>query len=812
MNNESRIENQYSQASIATADNLRNIANTLMANDVSRLTLPEVDRAINIVSDMVPAGNVPGVILNGLARLSGKRPTDKAVKRDVNLLFRGVSQVLDQAVYGALFAGPAAVIWGYQNLLKLAGKAPEDAFPEGTWQFYVDYALREDTARHTNETHGFDSLLSEHRIHLSKTDRVTAWVMTAIHVLEQYPELLENEWRERIFTRMLYQQMTDTTRAQEFAKLYSQWERQRPYGRRADSGQDSYPVYRQHLFDKFIREALATIPATKLQVWRQNVEEFMVEALPAYVRQMSILSYLDPDEFGETRTPYPLEKAQIGIIHEGAYYLIPVMQNSQTLTDITTVRSQIAAILQGAVQAPPARLNRLARIKRANLKGLRKSLGQDTQSSLDALQYASILINTDIQKANLPLADIRQTERGIGDHALTIFDTGKTFVFDQSHIYFDGAWGAALAEIMTNEALSWARYLATLPEAQASTRNVQALHINWQASDEQRISRTATIQNESTAESDQVNIQAILSLRKTFKQRSDLLQLTVNDLLVLYRAIHAVTYKPSQDIVTQLEALSHKRDTQNAASNALEALSNQDNPAILIPVDASPYSPSERLYPMSFEVPLYDLDLLELHEQTISALDAYRNTSGDRTEAYQRFDNLQRQYLATLAGFGAVLSKAKDIATSGESASVGTIKLLAHMPPALQRLLDGIPSRVDILNDIIKGKEVFSNVGAVAPTSTLTRFITAKDDNEKKTLAWGVITDAQRTMRISLRDFRPHVGLLLRAGEEKLAQRITQDYLDAYVTGLNHYIRELRRITLASRETRMATGLELLDE
>jgi hypothetical protein len=140
----------------------------------------------------------------------------------------------------------------------------------------------------------------------------------------------------------------------------------------------------------------------------------------------------------------------------------------------------------------------------------------------------------------------------------------------------------------------------------------------------------------------------------------------------------------------------------------------------------------------------------------------------------------------------------------GEGASVGTIKLLAHMPTPLQRLLDQIPGRFDILNDIIKGREVFSNVGAVAPSSTLTRFITAKDDNDKKTLAWGVITDAQGVMRISLRDFRPHVGLLVAIGRKDLAVRIAQDYLDTYAHGLNAYVRDLRRITLASRETRLA--------
>ncbi|MEW5961001.1 MAG: hypothetical protein AB1801_25015, partial [Chloroflexota bacterium] len=188
-------------------------------------------------------------------------------------------------------------------------------------------------------------------------------------------------------------------------------------------------------------------------------------------------------------------------------------------------------------------------------------------------------------------------------------------------------------------------------------------------------------------------------------------------------------------------------------------------------------------------------DLLNLHNQVITALEAYDRQGGNRSALYAEFDHLQRTYLAALAGFGAVMSKAKEIAVAGESAGVGTIKLLAHMPTPLQRMLDAVPGRFDVLNDIIKGREVLSNVGAVAPASTLTRFITAKDDNDKKTLAWGVITDAQSVMRISLRDFRPHVGLLDNIGHKDLATRMVQDYLDAYARGLNDFITDLRRIT-----------------
>ncbi|MCB0227038.1 MAG: hypothetical protein KDI02_25290, partial [Anaerolineae bacterium] len=195
------------------------------------------------------------------------------------------------------------------------------------------------------------------------------------------------------------------------------------------------------------------------------------------------------------------------------------------------------------------------------------------------------------------------------------------------------------------------------------------------------------------------------------------------------------------------------------------------------------------------------------HQHCIDALDSYATGTGDRAAHYTNFDKIQRTYLTALAGFGTVLSRAKDIATAGESASVGAIKLLAHMPASLQRMFDNIPDRIDILNDIIRGGEILANIGAVSPTSTLTRYLAAKDDHDKKVFVWGVATDATGVMRITLRDFRPHVQQLIRADQKELAIRLAQDYLDAYADGLNTYIRDLQRITETSRETRL-TKLE----
>ena len=777
----------YAEASIKTTDNLRTMSRSLVLSDLSHLTLPEIDAVVDVVARLVPAGNVPGVILNGLARLAGRKPPHDSIKRDINLLFKGIEQTLDKATYGAFFMGPAAVIWGYQNLLKLAGKVPEDAFPEGTWQFYVDYALREDTARHTNETHGFDTLLSQHHIRLSAVDRATAWVMAAIQCLHQYDALLENEWRERVYLRLLAEITSDGPDATRYARLPRDWAKQRPYRRGADAGSDeAYPLYRRRLFDHFLAEATHDLPRNLRHAWQERALSAEANELPAYQQQMTILAYLDPGPYNETRTPFPLEKAHVGVIHRGRYTPIPACApGTNHPADVHTVRQQIAAMRHTPPQAPPTQLTALATMQRAALVNLRAQLNPSFVNDLDALRAMPILLNCDLHPRHLPLAELRQAERGVGDHALTCFDTGETMVFDQSHIFFDGAWGAALAEIMTNEALAWAVYLDSLPAAHPGNTHPTTLVFPLQMGEQERIRQAPRIIPEANAESDAVSLKAILALRKLMKRRNDLLRLTVNDLFILCRAIHAVTYQPDPALVAELEGLARDGRTQPAAKAALEALGERANPAIVIPVDASQCSPRDRLYPMTFEVPLADLDLPDLYRQTVKALDAYNHAVGDRSGPYAEFDRLQRAYLATLAGFGEVMSRAKEIANAGESASVGAIKLLAHMPTPLQRMLDQVPSRFDVLNDIIKGREVFSNVGAVAPTSTLTRFITAKDDNEKKTLAWGVITDAQGVTRISLRDFRPHVALLVACGCKDLATRIV---LDPYMMQVRHLL------------------------
>jgi len=87
------------------------------------------------------------MILSGLARLSERRPPPKMVRRDLNLLFKGVEQTLDKAVFTAFFAGPAAVI-GLINICLSWPVKTRRGVPGRNLAILCEYALREDTARH----------------------------------------------------------------------------------------------------------------------------------------------------------------------------------------------------------------------------------------------------------------------------------------------------------------------------------------------------------------------------------------------------------------------------------------------------------------------------------------------------------------------------------------------------------------------------------------------------------------------------------------------------------------------------------------
>ena len=147
----------YEKASQLTASDLLTAAKTISVQQLSRLSLPEVEAVVELISKVVPAGNVPGMILSGLSRLPGRRIPIQKMQQDVNALFSGVEQILDQAVYGGS-CRPRRDHLGYQNL-PAGWQRPRPAFPAGRGNTGLCVAGRHSPPR--NETHGFDTLLRQ---------------------------------------------------------------------------------------------------------------------------------------------------------------------------------------------------------------------------------------------------------------------------------------------------------------------------------------------------------------------------------------------------------------------------------------------------------------------------------------------------------------------------------------------------------------------------------------------------------------------------------------------------------------------------
>jgi len=167
--------------------------------------------------------------------------------------------------------------------------------------------------------------------------------MATMHCLHQFDEMLTNEWRERTYTTHLREVTAHLPDAARYARLYRDWEAQRPYERGQDAAPDeSYPAYRHAHFDRFIDIAWLTVPEDVRRTWEKKIATAEAEELPAYLRQMSIMAYLDPGAYGETRVSVPAESIQIGIIHQGRYHLLPVFSSvNHKVLDVQTVRQQI---------------------------------------------------------------------------------------------------------------------------------------------------------------------------------------------------------------------------------------------------------------------------------------------------------------------------------------------------------------------------------------------------------------------------------------------------------------------------------------
>lgn len=826
----------------------------------------EVEELQEQVAQVIPAGNIVGLVLGGLIRVRGRTLPAEQAKSDVSALLRGLEMlprhILPSTLYGTFFVGPAAVLAGYQKILTLAGKDPESAFPDGLWQFYLEFALREDSARHANETTRFQAALTEYGLDLSPVDQLAAWVCAVSQIYFQYDDLLYNEWRERVYLNLLEQaaEAANQSRALAFRQMPQAWATQRPYRRGHDAAPDeNYSIYRRRRFDKFLQNRLEALPAAQQNQVQETYATRLEHELEAYQQQMTILATLAPDRYRENRSPLPLWQTRIGIIFQDCYYLLPpchtdalgqpllfetrtadsggqvlqanpngelMDQSGQRMRVDRTgrvyeveggrtrgylhpipfqaVRRHIAAIFghyqsSDSQNRPVAQLDdQLICIHRSEQERARKALHDPVvRQELAALKYAPVLINWLEQDSAKPLAYIRQGKRGIGDHPLTIFRTDSSMVFDQSHIFFDGTWGMALAEILTNEAVAWAVYFNDLPPLEPAPQTPYYLHLPAEAG----LKKFPTVTSvEVSAENTEIDVKALYALRKLLSKRHpDLKPVnTVNDLLLLYRCHFGHLYRLSaeiEDALFELRALgSPETEEVYALINETLARSQASNPSILMPMDAAAVSPRERLRPTTFRNPFSQL--WSKYENASTALDYY--TGQQTAAAWAMFNDARYSLLIQLDHFGQLLRAHKRVALEGESTSTATMKLMAHLPDSLLTLLDQIPRRIDVLNEVIKGEEVFSNVGRVARGSSLTRFISAKDDNENKTLVWGILTDDQEVLHLSLRDFRPHIAALQPLGKVDLAELMLKHYLDSFAQGFNEFVARLLDILNAT--------------
>jgi len=854
----------YYKAAAHTLASLHQVMPPAELTRFSNRPSAEVEALQEQVAQVIPAGNIVGLVLGGLIRVRGRTLPAEQAKSDVSALLRGIEmlprQILPNTLYGTFFVGPAAVLAGYQKILALAGKDPESAFPEGLWQFYLEFALREDSARHANETTRFQSALTEYELNLSPIDQLAAWVCAVSQIYFQYDDLLYNEWRERVYLSLLKQaaEAANQSRALAFRKLPQAWATQRPYRRGQDAAPDeTYSVYRRRRFDKFLQNRLEALPATQSTWVQETYAARLEQELDAYQRQMSILVTLDPDRYRENRSSLSLWQARIGVIFQNCYYLLPACQtdaagqlvlfetrapdsSAQVLQSnlngdlydksgrflrvdrtghvyetesgrsrgylqpipFQAVRRHMAAIFNHQTlpgPMPSARLDdQLIAIRRTEQERARKTLQTPlVRQELAALKYAPVIINWAEQASSKPLAYIRKEKRGIGDHALTIFRTNNSIVFDQSHIFFDGAWGTALAEILTGEAVAWAVYFNDLPPLEPAPQIPYHLRLAAEPSLEKF---PKVITTEVSAENIEIDMKALYALRKLLSKRHpDLKPVnTVNDLLILYRCHFGHLYRPSSQIEDALFEL-RAQSTPEAEEvykliNEVLAKSQASNPSIMIPMDASATSPRERLCPTTFRNPF--TQLWSKYQSASIALDRY--TIRPAPADWAVFSEARYSLLVQLDHFGQLLRAHKRVALEGESTSTATMKLMAHLPDSLLKLLDEIPRRIDILNEVIKGEEVFSNVGRVDRGSSLTRFISAKDDNENKTLVWGILTDDKDILHLSLRDFRPHVAALQQLGRIDLAELMLQHYVDSFAQGFNEFVAHLLDILNAT--------------
>jgi hypothetical protein len=793
--------NDLEHARQVTAATIRQILQKRKTEELTRVNLDDITELAEEVSRVVPAGNVVAMVLSQLSSIKGNQVSGDETRQMMGLLKQGMSTFLDKATYLTFYTTPAILINGYQKILEAAGKDPASAFPNGTWQYYLEFGLREDTARHACETRGLQWAIKDEQLDVNDVDQLASWIMAASWLISIYDDLLFQEYRERIMLRDVADGLMDP-------QLSTKWVQRRPY-QRPDT--ITYLQHRREEFDAFIFDALRSQMSEHeaektLDTMYEHEETILKDVRSAYRDQMTILTTLQPEDFSDVRLPFELTECQVAVAYRDKYFLVPVIHNGKPL-DLQTIRALAQSILDTQHEHTRQGIDEiLVEIPRQLQSQARQQLSPKLEENIQTLKLAPIIINWDGGDSSQTLSEIRKGRRGIGDHAMTLFKTKKSMVFDQSHIYFDAVWGMAVSEILTRRATDFLREIENNPGEARPSMHPTEIDLVPREDVANRILRMLDKSYEVSAEIHLDILQQFNEVRRLLQQRSRELKLTVNDLLILYRSQFNQDYFPSKYLVTKLEELENEGDRlqSRAAHEALQALQNiaSEFPAFLIPIDATSNDPKERIFPITFKPQPPWTGIRPHHRETWNQLLEFEHMidHDEDNQAWDIFNESRTHYLEMLRMFYVLMYRYKEVALAGGSLSTVTLQILSAVPQRLQSWLSGIPDRIDLLNDMLKGTEVFSNVGRVADDSSLTRFITAKDDNEKKVLCWGIMTRADDVMVVTLRDFRPWVTTLNARGATDVANLITQDYLQGFADGLSIYLEQLARIARATSD------------
>lgn len=784
------------------------------------------------------SNTLAGLIRSGFSLLAARRVRLQGGLPHGPLSSGSVANFL---LYVLLIVIPALLLSLYQIVRGVITGKPR-AHCQGSWQFYLHTGLREDLAHHTNETAGYHA---ERPAQATELDDLTAWVMAVIQLLWNYDDLMGVVWDEWVLLRLVGEaaHAEGQGREEPFVRLQRQWEVRRPYTAPLNG---TYADIRRAAFNEFLAPRLQALPDKRREEVHRQHQLLAAARREAFQEQMSLMATMQPGRFTDTKRSVPLWQAGIGLIIGGEYYLIdmvdhgeqgaPVVQgyagrqwqlhirNGHPVTpageplvlkydkfyrvedgepvgyldmaSASRIKGQLRAILSHAARRQAAGATRtrseapvdilLAETPRQAQARLRHLLPAATRASLAELARAPVIINWDGQSPDRSLAELRRAQRGVGDHALTIMRTDSSFVFDQSHVFFDGTWSLAMAEVLTSAAVRWCARCTTIAPVEAAPARRLALEPSSTFLAEAHARREVP---EISAETTIWDVSNVFALRKRLAQTGT--RLTINDLLVITRILHAAHYQPSRTIQVEVDELrisartAADRRTVKAITRSLQR-GRVINPALLIPVDASPNDPRERIFPITFRN-LAD-SLVWVWDEAWEAYQAYRRIEPPNTPegvaAFRAFALKRTLLIGNLRAFSYLLDANKAVATRGDSLNIAILKLLVGLPSWLQHALKAIPEHFPSLNEIIRGDEVYSNVGQVAQGSSLTRFMTAKDDGNTKALAWGVMTDNSDRLIVTMRDFRPHVKPLALAGRLDLAYRMAHDYVIAYTADL----------------------------